>query len=115
MRNFELASRLAGFLWRSVPNDHLLELADRDTPISNAELTDEVCRMLTDERADRFVEDFTSSWIGYNKLDQIAIHPNYYQWWNPKFKDYITVRRLKLSEFVGVRLHCRERHDGEVL
>lgn len=89
MRNFELVSRLAGFLWRSVPDERLFKLADRDEPISDDELTVEVRRMLEDPRAERFVADFTASWIGFSKLDQIAINPNYYGWWNPKFKDYI--------------------------
>jgi hypothetical protein len=45
--------------------------------------------MLADSRSDRFIADFTSSWAGFSKFEQIAINPNYYRWWNPKFKDYM--------------------------
>ena len=89
MQNHELVSRLAAFLWRSAPDEKLFDLADRTKAITDTELSAEVKRMLTDSRAERFIADFTYSWVGLPKLDQIAINPNYYRWWNPKYKDYI--------------------------
>ena len=89
MQNHELVSRLAAFLWRSAPDKKLFDLADRAKAITDTELSAEVKRMLKDSRAERFIADFTYSWVGLPKLDQIAINPNYYLWWNPKYKDYI--------------------------
>jgi hypothetical protein len=89
MQNFELSARLAAFLWRSAPDQRLFDLAFRDRPITDTELNAEARRMLADPRSERFIADFASSWTGLPKLDQIAINPNYYQWWNPKYKDYI--------------------------
>jgi hypothetical protein len=89
MQNYELVGRLAAFLWRSVPDQRLFDLAARERAITDAELSVEVKRMLTDSRSDRFISDFTSSWAGFSKLKQIAINPNYYRWWNPKYKDYM--------------------------
>ena len=89
MQNHELVGRLAGFLWRSVPDERLLELASQGKPMKDIELNAEVQRMLADSRAERFIADFAYSWTGLPKLDQIAINPNYYRWWNPKYKDYI--------------------------
>lgn len=89
MQNHELVSRLAAFLWRSAPDKKLFDLADRAKAITDTELSAEVKRMLKDSRAERFIADFTYSWVGLPKLDQIAINPNYYRWWNPKYKDYI--------------------------
>ena len=89
MQNHELVSRLAAFLWRSAPDKKLFDLADRTKAITDTELSAEVKRMLKDSRAERFIADFTYSWVGLPKLDQIAINPNYYRWWNPKYKDYI--------------------------
>jgi len=89
MQNFELVGRLTAFLWRSAPDKRLFELASRDRLITDPELSVEVKRMLADSRSDRFITDFTSAWIGFSKLDQIAINPNYYRWWNPKYKDYM--------------------------
>ena len=89
MHNHELVGRLAAFLWRSVPDQRLFELASRDRPITDPELSAEVKRMLADERVERFIEDFVYSWAGLPKVDQIAVNPNYYRWWNPKYKDYV--------------------------
>ena len=89
MQNHELVGRLAAFLWRSVPDQQLFDLASRNGPITDPELSAEVKRMLADSRSDRFISDFTSSWAGFPKLEQIAINPNYYRWWNPKYKDYM--------------------------
>ncbi|MEK9634645.1 MAG: DUF1592 domain-containing protein, partial [Opitutae bacterium] len=87
MQNHELVSRLAAFLWRSAPDKKLFDRADRAKAITDTELSAEVKRMLKDSRAERFIADFTYSWVGLPKLDQIAINPNYYRWWNPKYKD----------------------------
>ncbi|MBT3638627.1 MAG: DUF1592 domain-containing protein [Opitutae bacterium] len=89
MQNHELVGRLAGFLWRSVPDERLLELASREKTITDPELNAEVRRMLSDSRAERFIADFAYSWTALPKLAQIAINPNYYRWWNPKYKDYM--------------------------
>ena len=89
MQNHELVGRLAAFLWRSVPDQRLFLLASRNGPITDSQLSAEVKRMLADSRSDRFISDFTSSWAGFPKLEQIAINPNYYRWWNPKYKDYM--------------------------
>jgi len=100
MQNFELVGRLAAFLWRSVPDQRLFDLASRVGPITNLELSAEVRRMLADPRADRFITDFTSSWIGFSKLDQIAINPNYYRWWNPKYKDYMKLEPIAFMKIL---------------
>ena len=88
-QNFELVSRLAGFLWQSVPDNLLSELASRDESISDGQLSAAVERMIADSRSARFVEGFTADWVGFSKIDQIAINPNYHRNWNPKFKDYM--------------------------
>ncbi len=85
----ELVSRLAGFLWRGIPDEPLLKLAAKPGPITNKELAAEATRLLADPRAARFVEDFTTSWMAFHKLDQIAVNPNYFSDWNPKFKEYM--------------------------
>ena len=102
MQNFELVGRLAAFLWRSIPDQRLLTLASRDGPITDSELSAEVKRMLADSRSDRFITDFTKSWAGFSKFEQIAINPNYYRWWNPKYKDYM---KLEPAAFLKTLLH----------
>jgi mono/diheme cytochrome c family protein len=61
--DLELASRLSFFLWRSVPDDELLELAAQGRLRDEAILARQVQRMLADRRATRFMNDFVGQWL----------------------------------------------------
>lgn len=63
LTDFELASRLSFFLWKSIPDDELLELASRDELSQPVVLTNQVRRMLADRRATRFMDDFVGQWL----------------------------------------------------
>lgn len=65
----ELATRLAIFLWSSVPDDRLLDRASRDQLGRTEVLTVEVSRMLADPRSDRFVNHFVHQWLDMQLLD----------------------------------------------
>ena len=68
----ELASRLSFFLWSSIPDEELLELAERGR-LQNAEvLTAQVGRMLADPRARRFSQHFVEQWLGTDGLNNTA-------------------------------------------
>ena len=61
----EFATRLAYFLWRSMPDTALLA-ADLDNPAS---LRAEVERLLADPKSERFVHDFTDQWLHLRDID----------------------------------------------
>ncbi len=63
----ELASRLSFFLWSSVPDDELLDHAERGTLRQN--LATQVERMLRHPRSKALVRGFANSWLGLDKLD----------------------------------------------
>ena len=65
----ELASRLSFFLWSSIPDDALLELAERGQLSTPAVLSREVRRMLADPRADAFITNFAGQWLFLRNLD----------------------------------------------
>jgi len=65
----ELASRLSFFLWSSIPDDTLLELAERGQLSTPAVLSREVRRMLADPRADAFITNFAGQWLFLRNLD----------------------------------------------
>ena len=58
---FALASRLSCFLWSSLPDEQLLDLAAEGR--LRAELRAQVERMLQDEKSSRFVENFVGQWL----------------------------------------------------
>jgi hypothetical protein len=65
----ELASRLAFFLWSSIPDDELLELAARDRLSRPATLRAQVERMLADPRSAALTESFAGQWLYLRNLD----------------------------------------------
>lgn len=61
--DLELASRLSFFLWKSIPDDELLDLAERNELSDPPTLARQVRRMLDDRRATRFMDDFVGQWL----------------------------------------------------
>ena len=61
--DLELASRLSFFLWSSIPDEELLELAIADQLRQSDVLRRQVQRMLADERAQALVDNFAGQWL----------------------------------------------------
>ncbi|QDS91809.1 hypothetical protein FF011L_05440 [Roseimaritima multifibrata] len=63
LNDYELASRLSYFLWSSMPDAELFELARRNRLNDAATLSAQVDRMLADPKAERFVDGFARQWL----------------------------------------------------
>ena len=72
LSDLELASRLSFFLWSSIPDDELLNLAAQSRLSQPAVLAKQVRRMIADPRAKSLVDDFAFEWLNVAKLDEIA-------------------------------------------
>ncbi|MGA0806554.1 MAG: DUF1592 domain-containing protein, partial [Pseudohongiellaceae bacterium] len=70
--DFELASRLSFFLWSSLPDEELLNLANEGKLSDPETLRAQIRRMLADDRSAALVKDFSSAWLNLPKLDEIA-------------------------------------------
>lgn len=68
----ELASRLSFFLWSSLPDDELLELAERGELRKPGVLEQQVRRMLADPRSLTLVVNFASQWLHLRNLDSVT-------------------------------------------
>ena len=64
----ELASRLSFFLWSSVPDDELLDLAIAGTLNRPATLEQQVKRMLASPKAEALVTNFAGQWLYLRNL-----------------------------------------------
>jgi len=64
----ELATRLSYFLWSTMPDATLTELADRGELHQPEILRSQVTRMLADPKSAALAENFTSQWFGYRDL-----------------------------------------------
>ena len=67
---FQLASRLSYFLWRSMPDDELFELALQNQLTAN--LDAQVKRMLADPKATEMARDFGTQWLQIQRLATVT-------------------------------------------
>ena len=67
-----LASRLSFFLWSSIPDDELLDLAERRMLGDPQVLARQVRRMLADPRSRNLVTNFAGQWLHLRNLASIA-------------------------------------------
>ena len=72
--DLELASRLSFFLWSSIPDDALLDLAGQGKLRQPGTLEQQVHRMLADRRSSSLVSNFAEQWLYLRDLD--AKKPN---------------------------------------
>lgn len=70
--DYELATRLAFFIWSSIPDDELLGLAASATLHEKSTLEAQVGRMLADPKAAALVENFAAQWLFLRELDSVT-------------------------------------------
>jgi mono/diheme cytochrome c family protein len=63
-----LASRLSFFLWSSVPDDELIDLAAQGKLKDPTVLEKQVRRMLADPKSEALIDNFTGQWLGVRSL-----------------------------------------------
>ena len=80
---FELASRLSFFLWSSIPDEQLLNLAAKGKLRDPLVLQAQTRRLLADPKADRFARYFTRQWLGMELLDFLKIDSKVYGRFDP--------------------------------
>ena len=96
----ELASRLSFFLWSSIPDSPLLELA-LEGKLKNPEVLDsQIRRMLADSRSHRFSQNFMEQWLGLEALETVIIDQKKFKGYDDIFKENIVKEPLAFFEEV---------------
>ena len=79
LSDLELASRVSFFLWNSIPDGALLDVAERGDLAKPAILEQQVRRMLADPRATRALGDnFAAQWLNLRRVREVVVHPEFY-------------------------------------
>ncbi len=73
--DLELASRLSFFLWSSIPDDELVDLAVGGTLHDPGVLREQVLRMLADPRSQALVDDFAGQWLHIRNVAEFQPSP----------------------------------------
>jgi mono/diheme cytochrome c family protein len=106
--DIELATRLSFFLWSSIPDDTLIDLASRDRLHQPAVLEEQTRRMLADPRSDAMVENFAGQWLHLRNLE--GIHPN-----TDEFPDFDNDLRLAFEREAELFFGSIMREDRSVM
>ncbi|QEL14972.1 DUF1592 domain-containing protein [Limnoglobus roseus] len=75
LNDFELASRLSYFLWASMPDDDLFQLAREKKLRENDVLESQVRRMLKDAKARALTDNFAGQWLELRAVKQVRPDP----------------------------------------
>src|SRR5690606_1570599 len=74
--DIELASRLSFFLWSTIPDEELLQAAEKGQLREPSVLRAQVERMLADSRSDALVENFVGQWLQLRNIDS-RVRPDF--------------------------------------
>jgi mono/diheme cytochrome c family protein len=103
---FQLASRLSYFLWSTMPDDELFDLAGRGELTKN--LDAQVRRMLTDPKSKSLVDNFAMQWLQLQRLKSVSPDKKLF----PSFDERLRVSMQRETElFVDAII----REDRSVL
>lgn len=75
LNDFELASRLSYFLWSSMPDERLFELAQAGELHTPEQLASEARRMLRDPKSQALVNNFAGQWLQLRDLEMLSPDP----------------------------------------
>ncbi len=111
INDFELASRLSFFLWSSLPDDELLDLAAQDKLHDPATLERQAKRMLTDPRSQAFTVNFAGQWLSLRRLPDIVPDPFLF----PDYGDTLALAFQKEAELFFDAIVREDRPTVELL
>ena len=100
LNEYELASRLAYFLWGSMPDDELFELAAAGKLSNPATLTAQIDRLLADPKIDRFVEGFARQWLKTETFLAFTPDQNLYRSYDEKLAQAVVREPLEFFRTV---------------
>ena len=85
--DLELAARLSFFLWSSIPDDELLDVAARGGLRDPDVLRRQVRRMLADSRAQALVDGFALQWLALRTLSSVVPTPELFPEWDDNLRE----------------------------
>ena len=108
--DLELASRLSFFLWSSIPDEELLELA-MSNQLSDPQVLDaQITRMLTDDKSRALVENFAGQWLFLRDVETITPEEGNFD--DNLREAFITETQLAVANMISENLPVTELLDS---
>lgn len=98
LTDHELASRISYFLWSTMPDEKLRQLADEAKLHEPAELSAQIRRLIQDPRAWSFIEQFSEQWLDLDRLQRVVVNRADYPGVD---NDLLAAMRLETVHFFG--------------
>ncbi len=111
LNDFELATRLSYFLWSSMPDERLFELARAGKLHTPEQLEAEVVRMLGDVKSQALVNNFLGQWLQLRDLEALSPDPETYAAFDGKLRR--SMRRE--TELLFANILAEDRSILEIL
>ncbi|MCA9214021.1 MAG: DUF1592 domain-containing protein [Planctomycetales bacterium] len=108
---YSLASRLSYFLWTTMPDAELTELADKGALREN--LDSQIERMLKDERSDSFVRNFVGQWLRARDVEHVSLDPIVALGYGEEYEQLISVFRRRFRRSSDGQSNDDLVSDGE--
>ena len=106
--HFELASRLSFFLWGSLPDEELRQLAETGQLKQPEILRSQVDRMLADRKLKRFCDSFPSQWLQLDRIISSVPNPRTFpKFYFSKYRDSMHMMLEPLLLFETVLIEDR--------
>jgi mono/diheme cytochrome c family protein len=106
LRQYAIASRLAYFLWSTMPDEPLFDLAAKGRLDDSAVLEEQVKRMLKDQRAGALIENFVNQWLTLRNLRIVNPDPKTF----PNFNDALRGAMLRETELFAEYILREDRN-----
>jgi len=108
LSDLELASRLSFFLWSTIPDEELLEVASQGKLRNPAVLEQQVQRMIASPRFKQFVDNFGEQYLSIRNIDIAEPNPQIF----PEFDEEL---RVALKQEMRLWFDSMIRNDSSVL
>jgi hypothetical protein len=111
--DLELASRLSFFLWSTIPDEELLDVAERGRLKAPAVLEQQVRRMLADPRSKELVSNFFGQWLQTRQVTELKPDVVEFPEWDENLREaFQQETRLFLESMVGEDRPLRDLLDA---
>jgi len=100
LTSYEQATRLASFMWASIPDDQLLDAAANNRLTTPAQIETQARRMLNDPKARQAVADFFDQWLGLGALDAAVKDPAFYPGFDDELRSSMIEERRRFISYV---------------
>ncbi len=111
LNEYEVASRLSYFLWSSMPDEELFQLAENKRLLDPAILQAQIERMLHDDKSNALSRNFAAQWLNLRNLTDVQPNPEVF----PDFDDALRSAMRQETEMLFTTIVKENRSIDDFL